>query len=226
MFGALGSPRSTRQVRLNFFAHAVVASRRSHAPRFVLGAMLPDLVSMIGVRVQHADDAELSRGIELHHATDSTFHAAPAFTALCSSSISGLCEQGVGRGTARAVAHVGVELLLDGALSGDAPERALYAAALAAAADGGLDQLLTLAPPHGLPRLSAGLARLASSELPEAYRDPAFVVDRLRVILARRPRLAMAEGDYDKVAEWAEAIQPSVLACSRELLEHVVSHTA
>jgi acyl carrier protein phosphodiesterase len=210
---------------LNFFAHAIVASRRSRAPRFVLGAMLPDLVSMIGVRVAHADDPELARGIELHHATDSAFHAAPAFTALCSGSISGLCERGVGRGTARAVAHVGVELLLDGALSVNAPERALYGAALAAAADGGLSQLLTLAPPHGLPRLSAGLARLASSQLPEAYRDAAFVADRLRVILARRPRLAMAEGDYEKVAEWAETIQASVLACSHELLEHVVSHT-
>jgi acyl carrier protein phosphodiesterase len=210
---------------LNFFAHAIVASRRSHAPRFLLGAMLPDLVGMIGVRITHTADAEIASGIELHHATDSAFHAAPAFTALCSDSISGLCERGVGRGTARAVAHVGVELLLDGALSGDAPERALYAAALAAAADGGLDQLLTLAQPHGLPRLSTGLARLAASRLPEAYRDPAFVADRLRVILAPRPRLAMAEGDYEKVAEWSENIQQSVLACSRELLEHVVSRT-
>jgi len=66
---------------------------------------------------------------------------------------------------------------------------------------------------------------LQREQLPEAYRDPAFVADRLRLILARRPRLAMAEGDYEKVAEWAETIQPSVLACSRELLEHVVSHT-
>ncbi|HKP60106.1 MAG TPA: hypothetical protein VJV78_25450 [Polyangiales bacterium] len=210
---------------MNFFAHSVVAGRRSRAPRFVLGAMLPDLASMIGVRVAHAGDSELARGIDLHHATDSAFHAAPVFTGLCASAISSLCDQGVGRGTARAVAHVGVELLLDGALSGDAPERALYAAALASAADGGLSQGLTLAPPHELPRLSAGLARLAASELPEAYRDAAFVVDRLRVILARRPRLAMAEGDYEKVLEWAEAVQPSVLACSRELLEHVVAHT-
>jgi acyl carrier protein phosphodiesterase len=210
---------------LNFFAHAVVATRRSRTPRFVLGAMLPDLVSMIGVRIAHTGDAELARGIELHHATDSVFHAAPAFTALCSDSISRLCERGVGRGTARAVAHVGIELLLDGALSADAPERDSYAAALAAAADGGLSQLITLAPPHALPTLGAGLARLASSQLPEAYGDPAFVADRLRVILARRPRLAMAEGDYEKVAEWAETIQPSVLASSRELLEHVVSHT-
>jgi acyl carrier protein phosphodiesterase len=208
---------------LNFFAHSVVAGRRSHASRFVLGAMLPDLVSMIGVRLVHTSDAELARGIELHHATDSAFHAAPAFIALCSDSIATLCERGVGRGTARAVAHVGVELLLDGALSGRAPERALYGSALASAADGGLNQLLTLAPPHGVPRLSAGLARLATSELPEAYQDTAFVADRLRVILARRPRLAMAEGDYEKVAEWAETVQPRVVACSQELLEHVVA---
>jgi hypothetical protein len=208
---------------LNFFAHAVVAGRRSRVPRFVLGAMLPDLASMIGVRVQHAADADLARGIELHHATDSAFHAAPAFTELCSESISGLSAQGLGRGTARAVAHVGVELLLDGALSGDGHARVLYGAALASAADGGLNERLTLAPPHDLPRLSAGLARLLSSQLPEAYGDPAFVADRLRVILRHRPRLAMAERDYEKVAEWTESIQPRVLACSRELLEHVVA---
>ena len=185
--------------------------------------MLPDLLSMLGVRLAHAADAELAQGIELHHATDSAFHGAPLFTELCSQSLAELGERNVGRGTARAVAHVGIELLLDGALSGQASERALYAAALHDAAQGDLGERLTLASPDALPRLRAGLARLARSELPEAYRDPAFVVDRLRVILARRPRLAMAEGDYETVEAWAKRMQPSVAASSRELLEWVVS---
>lgn len=183
--------------------------------------MLPDLTGMIGVRLHSAADAEVQRGIELHYATDSAFHAAPIFTGLCAEAIARLTEQGVERGTARAVAHVGVELTLDGVLSHDRERRSLYSDALAVAVRGELDGKLAISPPTEMPRLTAGLGRLARAPLPEAYADPNLVVDRLERILAPRPRLAMRPSDVEPVRAWAHAIVPTVAARSQELLEHV-----
>ncbi len=209
------------EASLNFFSHALVATWQSHDPRFVLGAMLPDLLGMMGLRLREAHDPELARGVDLHHATDSAFHSAPVFTQLCSEAIARLTAETVERGTARAVGHVGVELLLDGALSGDAVVRAVYADALALAADGGLEDRLSVTEPGGLARLSAGLRRLSAAPIPEAYRQADVVADRLRVILAPRPRLAMRERDVGPVRTWARAAQPSVIDRRLELLEQV-----
>jgi acyl carrier protein phosphodiesterase len=206
---------------LNFFAHAVVASWHSRDTRFVLGAMLPDLVGMAGIRLHSASDAEVQRGIQMHYATDAAFHAAPIFTGLCAEAIARLTEQGVERGTARAVAHVGVELTLDGVLSTEAERRALYAAALDVAVSGGLDGKLSITPQEDLPRLAAGLGRLARASIPEAYADPEVVADRLRYILASRPRLAMRPSDFDPVRHWAAAVRPTVADRSHELLNQV-----
>ena len=206
---------------MNFFSHAVVASWQSREPSFVLGAMLPDLLGMIGIRLSHARDPDLQRGIALHHATDSAFHAAPVFTSLCGEAIARLTQAGVERGTARAVGHVGIELLLDGALSESQPARAVYAAALEFANRGPLTELMSVTPDAGLARLSSGLRRLAGAPIPEAYREPDVVADRLRVILAGRPRLAMREQDLEPVRSWAHATRPLVAGRSQELLAQV-----
>jgi hypothetical protein len=183
--------------------------------------MLPDLLGMTGVRLQATSDAELQRGIDLHHATDAAFHAAPIFTAFCAEAIAHLTEQGVERGTARAVGHVGVELTLDGALSGEADLRALYVAALDVAVSGGLEGKLTIKPAEDLTRLAAGLGRLARAPIPEAYARPDIVADRLRIILASRPRLAMRSKDFEPVRVWAERVRPAVVERSQELLDQV-----
>jgi hypothetical protein len=206
---------------LNFFAHSVVASWHSRDARFVLGAMLPDLVGMAGVRLHSASDVEVQRGIDMHHATDAAFHASPIFISLCAEAIASLTQQGLERGTARAVAHVGVELTLDGVLSGDTDARALYSAALDVAVSGGLDGKLTITPAEDLPRLTAGLGRLARAPIPESYADPNVVADRLRIILAPRPRLAMRASDVSPVRDWTDAVRPKVAARSQELLEQV-----
>lgn len=206
---------------MNFFAHAVVASWHSREPRFVLGAMLPDLIGMTGVRLNGTTDAVLKRGIDMHHATDAAFHAAPIFTALCADAIAHLTEQGVERGTSRAVAHVGVELTLDGALSAEQALHALYREALDVAGSGALDDTLSIVPAGGLARLTDGLRRLARASIPAAYAEPAVVADRLRIILASRPRLAMRPEDVEPVLRWATVVRPLVLERRHELLEQV-----
>lgn len=208
---------------MNFFAHAVVASWHSSDARVVLGAMLPDLAGMTGIRLHGAvaTEVELQRGIDLHHATDAAFHTASIFTGFCAEAVARLSEEGVERGTARAVAHVGVELTLDGVLSSHTASRALYSAALDVAVSGGLEGKLSVTPATDLGRLTTGLGRLARAPIPEAYADPEVVADRLRMILASRPRLAMRASDFEPVRRWAADVRPEVARRSQELLEQV-----
>ena len=208
---------------VNFFAHATVALWRSSEPRFLLGAMLPDLTSMIGVRLHGASDAELAAGIDFHHETDAAFHAAPIFLALCAEGITAMGAAGVGRGTARAVAHVGTELLLDGALSRQSDARRAYSRTLELAARERWVDALKLEGAETEQRLHEGLVRLSGAPLPEGYREPQFVVARLRTILARRPRLAMQPDDLASVSSFIHACQHQVSNRWPELLDQVRS---
>jgi hypothetical protein len=209
------------QRTVNFFSHATLASWHSADPRFLLGSMLPDLVGMMGTRIEAVTDPELAAGVEYHHATDAAFHHAPVFTQLCAEAIAELTEQAVERGTARAVAHVGVELLLDGVLSFDRVARARYAQALGSAVDAPLEGRLALRRAGDQLRLQRGIARLQCAPVPEGFREPDFVAERLRDILGRRPRLAMRDGDFEVVRLWAHATRPRVAAHSCSLLDQV-----
>jgi len=168
----------------------------------VLGAMLPDLCSMAGLRVQTVLDPELARGVDLHHETDRRFHAHPQFLALCSSALESLEARGVSRAAARAVGHVGSELLLDGLLSDDLHARAAYGRALQNAIESQLASQVVFKQDERPEALRRVLGRLATAPIPEGYRDAGFVCDRLEVILGRRPRLAMRAEDREPVLEW------------------------
>ena len=79
--------------------------------------MLPDFATMSGARLAEAhDDAGVTLGIALHHRTDGAFHHLPPVLALMRELDDRLERAGCARGPRRAVAHIGVELLLDGVL--------------------------------------------------------------------------------------------------------------
>jgi hypothetical protein len=189
---------------MNFFGHAVIAALEDAEPRFVLGAMLPDLCSMAGLQLKSSADPSVARGIAQHHRIDHAFHGIPAFVALCAGALTTLERAGVSRATARAVGHVGSQLLLDGALAPRSAALRAYRAALACASD---DERVTLGlelrrgSAALLPRLAL---RLSAAAIPDGYREPRFVAERLTWILARRPRLALAEGDHVPVLAWLE----------------------
>jgi acyl carrier protein phosphodiesterase len=216
---------------VNFFGHAVVARWHSDEPRFVFGTMLPDFSAMLGLpaaRVRHdevrevREVREVHRGVDYHHATDAAFHGCEQFTRLCGQSIERLTADGVERGTARAVSHVGVELLLDGALSEDPGAVATYRSVLVRALEADLaDELAWTWTPEQTLRLRQGLSRLAVAPLPEGYRDPAFVVDRLQAILARRPRLAIKPADQPRVAAYMGELHHEISGVWPELLAQV-----
>jgi len=177
--------------------------------------MLPDLVSMAGVRIAQAHDPALAAGIALHHETDAVFHAAPEFTALCRQAHEELQAAGVGRATARAVGHVGAELLLDGVLSYDEVACAAYDRALWHSVRAPMEGALSLRGDATTDELQGLLARLARAPLPAGYRDPSFVLERLQMILARRPRLAFREGDLAPTALWLKKAKAQLDAGGR-----------
>lgn len=203
---------------MNFFGHALVASRRDADPRWVLGAMMPDFASMCRARLQGSDDPTVAAGIAFHHRTDDAFHGAPTFLALYTDGIEALERGGVSRGPARAVAHVGTELLLDGLLLDDAPAQAAYLDAIALPS--------TQAPRlrfrgDGGVRFEDLHGRLRDHGLPEDYRSPTRVAHRLERILAARPRLALSAEEVPRIVPWLVDTRSRLRERVEALLEEV-----
>ena len=200
---------------MNFYGHAVFAARLSTDRGYVLGSMLPDFEGMSGTRLLATDHDGIREGVALHHATDSIFHGAPEFLELCSSGLADLTALGIPRATARAVAHVGTELVFDSYLIAEYGEELDYVASLEAANGDELGARMEFADGGG--RFESLRRRLVDFGVPRAYADPGFVADRLVNALAGRPRLAMRDGERDRVAAWVESARPRILETSRSI---------
>lgn len=213
---------------MNFFSHAVIAARRSEDPRWILGSMLPDFVSMAGLRLESVTgDAPLERGVAFHHTCDDAFHPAPLFVELMEQAREELEDDGLDAGPAMAIGHVGVELLLDGYLVEQQGVTVGYRAAIEEAAH--IDVLLRFAGQEreqGSARWRAMAERLAHAPVPERYTEPAFVADRLVRILASRPRLAVPFGREPLVHAWARRAAPLVSRRAAALFEQVEARLA
>lgn len=175
---------------MNYFGHAAVASWHSPAAGTALGAMLPDFATMSGARLADPVDADVARGIDLHHATDAAFHHLPPVLALMRELDDRLEAGRCARGPRRAVAHIGVELLLDGVLVAEPTYRDAYTAALAHDPAG-----VRLRNADDAPRFAALHARLRGYGVPDDLQRPDAIVHRLHRMLAHRPRLAPNAAD-------------------------------
>jgi hypothetical protein len=189
---------------VNFFGHAAVASWSGSAPGIVLGAMLPDFATMCGGRIEAADDHDVRCGIALHHATDAAFHTLPAVTGLMRELDGHLTDRGCARGPRRAVAHVGVELLLDGVLTDEPAYRAAYVGGIAH------EPALAWRDPDDAPRFAVLLDRLRARGVPDDLRSADAITTRLHRILAHRPLLAPAPDDLRAIRGALIAFQPRV----------------
>ena len=194
---------------MNFFGHAVVASWHSSEPAFVLGAMLPDLAEILRARLKRANDPLIAKGVRWHVATDRCFHRSATFRALEGHALSELRDGGVGKGARRGVAHIGVELLIDDALSGDASARRVFRSALSWAAEGGADAGVEWSSP-ATPALGGLCARLLEHGREHTRVTPERLAAQLSRILGARPRLALAAREADAIVRWARAAQPEV----------------
>jgi hypothetical protein len=186
---------------MNVLGHAFVAERiRPGDDAHTFGAVLPDLASMAGVRIDRADagGAALAAGVRCHHAADTAFHSAPAFVAGAAAMRRELLAAGLATGPARAVAHVGYELLLDATLLGGDAEHAYRRAFAALATAEPTFAALRPAGHEQWRRAVSGFA--ARSRGRGGDGDPAAIAERLVAILRHRPRLALAPDDAPVVA--------------------------
>ncbi|HSN25792.1 MAG TPA: hypothetical protein VLT45_05885 [Kofleriaceae bacterium] len=184
---------------MNFFGHAVVASWQAPASGVpgsgvVLGAMLPDFATMIRARLDEPTDAAVATGIAHHHATDARFHGLPIVLGLMRELGERLERLGCARGPRRAVAHIGVELLLDGVLVEEAAHRAVYGAGLAHDPSG-----VRWRDDEGDARFATLLGRLRAYGAPEDLRRTHAITQRLQRMLAHRPLLAPSATDLGAI---------------------------
>jgi hypothetical protein len=176
-------------ITVNFFGHAAVASWSPAAGSGrALGAMLPDFATMCRSRLDAPTDPAVAAGIALHHATDAAFHRLPAFTGLMRELDERLDRSGCARGPRRAVAHIGVELLLDGVLVDEPAYRDSYLAGLGHDPAG-----VRWRDPEA--RFPVLLARLRDHGVPDDLRQPHAIAVRLHRMLAHRPLLAPNAAD-------------------------------
>src|SRR5262245_22113008 len=98
--------------------------------------MLPDLAHMLGCSRVESEHDLLASGIAFHHLTDRVFHHSRVFTQLESEALKDLQRAGLAPGPRRALAHVGLEVLLDAELARVPECMTHYRAALASADDG------------------------------------------------------------------------------------------
>jgi hypothetical protein len=205
---------------MNFFGHATIAARFESDPVFVLGAMLPDFCTMLGFRAPEPAPGQLGAGVRFHHVTDHAFHDLESFQRLNRDAAADLTNRGVRRGTARAVAHVGVELLLDAELAESDTARAVYLSALSVGHDPELVLRSSFAGAEGerLGRLTRTLTGRGVAKRPS---NPS-VVERLERALASRPRLSIASEDVPRVGEWVELFRSRVVASAPTLVRELV----
>lgn len=205
---------------MNFFGHATVALWSNDEPAHVFGAMLPDFAGMVGTHVSRAVDHDvLQGGVDLHHRTDDAFHGAPLFIELCRDALHQMEADGVTRASARAVAHVGTELLLDGWLASNDTAVAAYRDAMQAGPS--LIRSIDFRSADGPDRCQWLLSRLSPAPIPQRYVDTDFVTERLVFALASRPRLALSPDDAVRVRRHLPDIQTRVIAAAPSLIASV-----
>lgn len=174
---------------MNFVAHAVVAG--DPAP-FAFGAMVPDLLKLVGVPLG-VESAEVEAGVRSHHAVDARFHDHLMFKAW----MRAVRDELGGTRIAYAAAHVGVELAMDGVL-------------LEWARTSAFDDAMSWARQE----LTGPWRELAqrAPELVDAYRSPGGVARRTMGAISRRPRLSRLALDEHDLAHAIAIVRPAIEA--------------
>ena len=204
---------------MNFFGHAWIAGWFSQQDPFVLGAMLPDLANMLRLTAPATLHPELAAGIRLHHETDRAFHASRAFTGLERGALSALSALGFPKGARRALAHVGVEFLIDEQLALEAPAWSGYHTALEFGGSAASRGTLSWGSEQEEQRFALLCRRLAA--LSHGRDGIPTLVKRLFGTLAGRPRLALGAEYAPHLEAWLSAAAPLVSQRLPELLSEL-----
>ena len=217
---------------MNLVGHAAVAVRiRPEASdELLVGTMAPDLAGMARVRLSPvpAHDAprvDVAIGVALHHASDASFHGSRWFNDHTQALRDALLDAGVDRGAARACAHAGLEMLLDGELMRDpAIAEGANRALAALTVDGAvLDAVVVLAPADARERWRERLGMIGHNLDPHGYRSPDGVAARLQRVTSGRARIALRAAQVATVAQVLRTYQPFLVADGARVVDGVVA---
>jgi hypothetical protein len=198
---------------MNFLGHAAAARWMSSDARFVLGAMLPDFAHIAGLRRVAPVDAIAVAGVAFHHRTDDAFHGCASFGRLCHEGYETLQQDGVRRGSALAVSHLAIELLLDATLADDVALVDDYQAALRF-------ELACEDDEHSVV-IGRVCERLLHAGAPSWYGELDELGPRLARILSRHPRLAIADEDREPLRRWLGVARDAVIEARSTMLEEL-----
>jgi hypothetical protein len=193
---------------VNFYSHVAIASLYTEEVGIALGAMLPDLARLVGAKLPRTTNPSIQRGYALHQATDRVFHESELFRSACAAESATLRSQGVERGTAMAAAHVGLELLLDEALSDDERSQALFRTTLEMSTPTVLCQSLEWSSAEQAIRFESLRQRLEQIPHPRPEYPPTVFAERVCRTLSNRPRLAVRAGDRAALQAWTAELPP------------------
>ncbi len=199
---------------MNFYAHAVAASWTSIDPAFVLGAMLPDFATMARIRLPEVHLGALADGVSFHHTSDRAFHRLRRFRDEEAWTLAHLLTAGLRRGPARGIAHVGVELSLDGALVQSSDVHNVYVGAIAHAHHCRIEW----EDEASAERFAQLARRLGDFGVPRGYRDPSTVADRLVRILRPRPLLRLSDEETPILHSALPVVHERVHAASESIM--------
>jgi hypothetical protein len=212
---------------VNLVAHVAVAERRDpRAPApFLAGAVLPDLAAMARVRLGRGGDDALGDGIAFHHAADAAFHASRWFNDHNRALRDVLLDAGVDRGAARAAAHAGLEMLLDGGLAVRPTVVRATGTALAAVTGPGAtrEAVQALVPATDRSRWSEHLELIGRSFDARAYTSPDEIARRLHRMTSGRARIELAAAQVPLVARELAVFQPAVVADADAVVAEVAT---
>ncbi len=205
---------------MNVTGHIVVASKLSDDPRVLLGAALPDLATFGGHRLMRpATNAAIAEGIRLHHRTDDAFHGSEWFQSRQRRLRADLAKREVPRGPARAAAHVGPEMLIDGALLADDAVRQLVDDAMAQLTVESNDLRSLVDAPEWTDELAA----IQRRGIPSDYSEPSAVALRLERVLRRRPRLRLDPGLIPVVTDALEVEASGIASTTHALIDQLAA---
>ncbi|MFN8026788.1 MAG: hypothetical protein U0W40_10680 [Acidimicrobiia bacterium] len=206
---------------MNLVGHVAVAPDPS-AAGFLAGCVLPDVAAIARVRVARPTTDPIAAGVAFHHECDHVFHSLAWFNDTCVQLRDDLLAAGVDRGPARATAHAGLEMLLDGALVGDADVRGNVRIALDTL-DAHAAALAPLVAGDAQERWIVGVSRIASSLDVDGYTDAVSITMRLQRMTAGRARIELRAEQAPAVTQVLETAQRRVVADAPLVLEAVRS---
>ncbi len=169
---------------------------------------------MAGTRIERSRlSPSVEGGVALHHRADKVFHALEAFHVGSGQIRDGLLGAGVGTGPARAVGHVGYELLLDGCLLTRPGVREEFIEVLTAAPD-----VTAAVSPADPGRWRDLYAAMRDDRWWLGYTDPQMVARGLHRRLHTRRLLCFSEGELPAVTAVLTAARPAVDAVTDDII--------